>query len=48
MPEKQEETEPAFHHYPGDDIPAIDINDVPVRVMIGSAYGVTSPRTQLQ
>jgi len=43
LPETQEETDPAFHHYPSDDIPAIDIDGVPVRVMIGSAYGVTSP-----
>ncbi|WP_092002668.1 pirin family protein [Marinobacter pelagius] len=43
LPEEHEETDPAFHHYPSDDIPAIDINGVPVRVMIGSAYGVSSP-----
>lgn len=42
LPEAHEETEPAFHHYPSDEIPAIDIDGVPVRVMIGSAYGVTS------
>ncbi|MBL3824308.1 MULTISPECIES: pirin family protein [unclassified Marinobacter] len=46
LPESHEETEPAFHHYPDDDIPAIEINGVPVRVMIGSAYGVTSPVRQ--
>lgn len=43
LPESDEETDPVFHHYPGDQIPAIDIDGVPVRVMIGSAYGVTSP-----
>jgi len=43
LPEAHEETDPAFHHYPGNDIPAININGIPVRVMIGSAYGVTSP-----
>ncbi|MCG7199870.1 pirin family protein [Marinobacter pelagius] len=43
LPEAHEETDPAFHHYPGTDIPAIEIDGVPVRVMIGSAYGVTSP-----
>ncbi|MBD3656884.1 MULTISPECIES: pirin family protein [Marinobacter] len=43
LPEEHEETDPAFHHYPGDDIPATDINGVPVRVMIGTAYGETSP-----
>lgn len=43
LPEADEETDPAFHHYPGADIPAVVINGVPVRVMMGSAYGVTSP-----
>lgn len=46
LPEEHEETEPAFHHYPSDQIPAIDVDGVPVRVMIGSAYGVTSPVRQ--
>jgi hypothetical protein len=46
LPEEHEETGPAFHHYPGDDIPAIEIDGVPVRIMIGSAYGVTSPVRQ--
>ena len=43
LPEVHEETEPAFHHYSSDDIPATEIDGVPVRVMIGKAYGVTSP-----
>lgn len=43
LPEAQEEIEPAFYHYPGDNIPRITIGDVPVRVMMGSAFGVTSP-----
>ena len=43
LPEADEEVEPAFHHYPSADIPALDIDGVPVRVMMGSAYGVTSP-----
>lgn len=43
LPVEQEEIDPAFYHYPGDEIPAIRVNDVPVRVMMGSAYGVTSP-----
>lgn len=46
LPEQHEETDPAFHHYPGSDIPAIDVDGIPVRVMIGSAYGVTSPVRQ--
>jgi len=43
LPESDEETEPAFYHYPSADIPAVTVNGVPVRVMMGSAYGVTSP-----
>jgi redox-sensitive bicupin YhaK (pirin superfamily) len=43
LPEADEEVEPAFHHYPSADIPALDIGGVPVRVMMGSAWGVTSP-----
>lgn len=43
LPENDEEIEPAFHHYPGDGIPAVTIDGVPVRVMMGGAYGVRSP-----
>ena len=43
LPEEHEETDPAFHHYPSDDIPSLDVHGVPVRVMIGNAYGVASP-----
>jgi len=43
LPEADEETEPAFYHYPGKDIPRVTVGEVPVRVMMGSAFGVTSP-----
>jgi redox-sensitive bicupin YhaK (pirin superfamily) len=43
LPEADEEIEPAFYHYPGTRIPAVKVGGVPVRVMMGSAYGVTSP-----
>ena len=43
LPEEDEEIEPAFYHYPSDVLPAIEVNGVAVRVMIGSAYGETSP-----
>lgn len=46
LPTADEEVEPAFHHYPSADIPTIDVQGVPVRVMIGSAYGVASPVRQ--
>ncbi|HSP31878.1 MAG TPA: pirin family protein, partial [Halomonas sp.] len=43
LPEADEEVAPAFHHYPSGDVPAVDIGGVAVRVMMGSAFGVTSP-----
>lgn len=43
LPIEHEETEPEFHHYPSKDIPAITIDGVSTRVMIGTAYGKTSP-----
>jgi len=43
LPEADEETDPAFFHYNKADIPGTQIDDVPVRVMMGSAYGLTSP-----
>lgn len=46
LPEAEEETDPAFHHYPGNAMPSVVVNGVPVRVLIGSAYGVTSPVRQ--
>lgn len=46
LPEAFEETEPSFQHYPSASIPALILDSVPVRVMMGSAYGVTSPVQQ--
>jgi len=43
LPEQYEEVEPAFYHYPASEIPTATVNGVPVRVMMGRAYGVTSP-----
>lgn len=43
LPEESEETDPEFHHYPSAKIPSVIVNGVPVRVMIGRAYGVISP-----
>lgn len=43
LPEDQQEIPPAFYHYPSAEIPAVDIDGVPLRVMMGSAYGLTSP-----
>ncbi len=46
LPLAHEETEPAFYHFPAASIPAFEVQGVSVRVMIGSAYGVTSPVPQ--
>lgn len=43
LPEEQEEIDPAFYHYPAQEIPQLDVDGVRIRVMMGSAYGVTSP-----
>jgi len=43
LPEAHEEIDPAFYHYPGDEIPKADVNGVATRVMMGSAWGMTSP-----
>lgn len=44
LPPALEETEPAFQHVPAADIPAItDANGVQVRVLVGAAFGQTSP-----
>lgn len=46
LPEADEEVAPAFHHYPAADMPQLSVDGVTLRVMIGSAYGVTSPVRQ--
>ena len=43
LPEKDEETMPAFYHYPASDLPYFLENNVSLRLMIGSAYGFASP-----
>lgn len=43
LPEDHEETSPAFYHYPSTEIPAVTVNGVKVRVMMGKAFGVESP-----
>jgi redox-sensitive bicupin YhaK (pirin superfamily) len=43
LPAADEETEPAFCHYPAAAIPLLTREGVSVRVLIGSAAGVTSP-----
>lgn len=43
LPTESEQTEPGFYHYDKAEIPEVEPDGVPVRVMMGSAYGVTSP-----
>lgn len=43
LPEADEEIDPAFYHYPNADSPSVEVDGVAIRVIIGSAYGVTSP-----
>lgn len=46
LPVADEETAPAFYHYPAAQIPQLSVDGVTVRVIMGSAYGQTSPVKQ--
>lgn len=43
LPARDEDCEPAFHHYPGSDIPLHQDDGCEVKVLIGSAFGLDSP-----
>ncbi len=43
LPLDREEIEPRFEHYPADVIPSVDVGGATARVVIGTAYGVSSP-----
>ncbi|MDH3748219.1 MAG: pirin family protein [Gammaproteobacteria bacterium] len=43
LPTNAEEIAPSFQHYPADSIPAVELNGVTARVIIGRAFGVASP-----
>ena len=43
LPAADEEIEPSFAHTPADAIPALEVGGARVRVLIGSAFGATSP-----
>lgn len=43
LPTADEESEPAFYHYNRSEIPSVDQAGVPVRVLMGTAYGLQSP-----
>jgi redox-sensitive bicupin YhaK (pirin superfamily) len=43
LPEADEEGEPSFAHTPADALPLLDVGGAGLRVLVGSAFGVTSP-----
>ncbi len=43
LPIESEEVEPAFHHYAAAHIPETLVNEMSIRVLIGSAFGLDSP-----
>ncbi|MDM0016740.1 pirin family protein [Variovorax saccharolyticus] len=43
LPQAHEEAEPSFTHTAAADIPALEVQGVPVRVLIGEAFGARSP-----
>jgi redox-sensitive bicupin YhaK (pirin superfamily) len=43
LPSEREEIEPRFEHYPADRIPTIERDGAEITVIIGEAYGETSP-----
>lgn len=43
LPQTDEETDPAFLHYPRNAIPSVTPDGVRVKVLMGTAFGVTSP-----
>jgi redox-sensitive bicupin YhaK (pirin superfamily) len=43
LPRAAEEVAPSFHHHPADTLPVFSDAGVEVRVLLGSAFGVTSP-----
>ena len=47
LPEAHEETDPTFQHFPAQDLPTIADAGVSGRVIVGSAFGATSPVGQL-
>jgi redox-sensitive bicupin YhaK (pirin superfamily) len=45
MPKAKEEVEPAFEHTPAADLPVIDVDGVELRLIMGDAWGASSPVT---
>jgi len=45
LPEDQQECEPAFVHYAATDLPAVSVGAAELRIIMGRAFGATSPVT---
>ena len=43
LPLDREETQPGFEHYPAGDIPSATVDGARIRVVLGSAFGLSSP-----
>jgi redox-sensitive bicupin YhaK (pirin superfamily) len=43
LPEADEESAPSFQHAPAEAIPQVRLDGAPVHVVVGSAFGATSP-----
>ena len=43
LPTEAEQSEASFEHYPAADIPAVNADGAEIRVVLGSAFGVSSP-----
>jgi redox-sensitive bicupin YhaK (pirin superfamily) len=43
LPRASEEQEPAFHHHPAEALPLVREAGIEARVLVGSAFGVSSP-----
>jgi redox-sensitive bicupin YhaK (pirin superfamily) len=43
LPKAHEETAPSFTHTPAEAIPELKIGDADIRILIGTAFGMTSP-----
>jgi redox-sensitive bicupin YhaK (pirin superfamily) len=43
LPDKDEDSDPAFYHYDAAEIPSLNENGCRVSVLIGEAYGLSSP-----
>ena len=43
LPTADEDAEPRFQHFGAAELPTIEINDVNIRLMVGTGFGLTSP-----